>query len=292
MISLERLRLLKASVKPFSSHEDPLKPFASPSQAPFKPPSGPLALCQGCWLEKGNQEGTHSLAAKHLFWLCEIHISCAEILHWSQSVKDWRLQTTFWKLRCRKSARCCGAKDISKSKCAKHVRSGVPFEVYMWKSSRRCSLSTFPSHHVESTSGSELVSKLTCCKSACRCGAKHAWESICWRHYMFESFFGRSDVAVCGKCKRDGAPCQKWASCDGFVACPKTIAGVGHLTRIWKDGFRMAGAVQETCSSEMLERQGADFLRGVALWSIRSSGLLKHFGWQVQHFLRPGITFS
>ena len=35
--------------------------------------------------------------------------------------------------------------------------------------------------------------------------------------------------------------------------------------------FRMAGAVQETCSSEMLGGRGADFLRGVAFWSIRCS---------------------
>ena len=32
---------------------------------------------------------------------------------------------------------------------------------------------------------------------------------------------------------------------------------------------------QETCSSEMLGGQGADFLRGVAFWSVRSSGLLR-----------------
>ena len=36
------------------------------------------------------------------------------------------------------------------------------------------------------------------------------------------------------------------------------------LKRIWKDAFRVAGAVQETCSSEMLGGQGADFLREVA----------------------------
>ena len=41
--------------------------------------------------------------------------------------------------------------------------------------------------------------------------------------------------------------------------------------------FSVAGAVQETCSSEMLGRRGADFLRRVAFWSIRSSGLLKSF---------------
>jgi len=57
------------------------------------------------------------------------------------------------------------------------------------------------------------------------------------------------------------------------VACPKTMAGVGHLKRIWKEEFSVAGAVQETCSSETLGGPGADFLRGVAFWSMRSSVL-------------------
>ena len=52
---------------------------------------------------------------------------------------------------------------------------------------------------------------------------------------------------------------------------------VGHLKRIWKDEFRVAGAVQETWSAEMLGDQRADFLREVAFWSIRSSGLLRCF---------------
>jgi len=41
----------------------------------------------------------------------------------------------------------------------------------------------------------------------------------------------------------------------------KTMAGVGHLKRICKDAFFVAGAVQETCSSELLGGPGADFLR-------------------------------
>ena len=53
------------------------------------------------------------------------------------------------------------------------------------------------------------------------------------------------------------------------------MAGVGHLKRIWKNAFRVAGAGQETCSSEMLGGQGTDFLRGVGFWSIRPSGLLR-----------------
>ena len=53
----------------------------------------------------------------------------------------------------------------------------------------------------------------------------------------------------------------------------KTMAGVKHLKEICKDAFSVAGAVQETCSSELLGGPGADFLRGVACWSIRSSVL-------------------
>ena len=74
---------------------------------------------------------------------------------------------------------------------------------------------------------------------------------------------------------RDSAPCQKWAKHEGFVAVPKTMAGAGHLQRICKDAFRVAGAVQQTCSWEMLRGQGADFLREVAFWNIRSVGLLR-----------------
>ena len=58
----------------------------------------------------------------------------------------------------------------------------------------------------------------------------------------------------------------------GFVAVSETLAGVGHVKRICKEAFSVAGAVQETCSSEML---GGDFLREVAFWSISSSGLVR-----------------
>ena len=85
------------------------------------------------------------------------------------------------------------------------------------------------------------------------------------------------EVSFCVAGARDCAPCQKWAKCKGFVALPKTMAGVGHLKRICTDAFSVAGAVQEACSSELLAGSGADFLRGVAFWSIRSSVLERWF---------------
>ena len=87
------------------------------------------------------------------------------------------------------------------------------------------------------------------------------------------------DVQMCFRVAgaRDCAPCQKWAKREGFVAFPKTMAGVGHSKRICKDAFSVAGAVQETCSSELLGGPSGDFLRAVAFWSIRSLGLLRWF---------------
>ena len=48
------------------------------------------------------------------------------------------------------------------------------------------------------------------------------------------------------------------------------MASVGHLKRIWKDAFSVAGAVHETCSSKMLASQGADFLRDMD-WKNRKT---------------------
>ena len=52
------------------------------------------------------------------------------------------------------------------------------------------------------------------------------------------------------------APCQKWAKREGFFAVSTALPGVGLSKRICKNAFSVAGAVQETCSTEMLEGQG------------------------------------
>ena len=136
--------------------------------------------------------------------------------------------------------------------------------------------STFPSQNVQSTRGADHFWQLRCRKSARRGGAKHISKSKCTKHHMFAPLLEVQmsfRVAGAGDC----APCQKWPKREGFIAFPKTMAGVGHLKRICKDAFSVAGAVQKTCSWEMLGCQGADFLRGVAFWSIRCAGLLRWF---------------
>ena len=51
----------------------------------------------------------------------------------SQHVQNTPSPDLFWKLRCRKSARCCGAKHISKSTCTKNLSVGPLLEVALSK---------------------------------------------------------------------------------------------------------------------------------------------------------------
>ena len=50
----------------------------------------------------------------------KVHAVVARSTFPSQNVQNTSAPDHFWKLRCRKSARRCGAKHISKSKCTKH----------------------------------------------------------------------------------------------------------------------------------------------------------------------------
>ena len=63
----------------------------------------------------------------------KVHAVVARSTFPSQNVQSTPGSDHFWKLRCRKSARRCGAKHISKSKCTKHTRFGPLLEVEMSK---------------------------------------------------------------------------------------------------------------------------------------------------------------
>ena len=63
----------------------------------------------------------------------KVHAVVARSTFPSQNVQNTPFSDHFWKLRCRKSARRCGAKHISKSKCTKHLSSGPLLEVAMSK---------------------------------------------------------------------------------------------------------------------------------------------------------------
>ena len=67
----------------------------------------------------------------------KVHAVVARSTFPSQNVQSTPAPDHFWKLTCQKSARRCGAKHISKSKCTKHTMSRPLLEVDM---SKKCTL--------------------------------------------------------------------------------------------------------------------------------------------------------
>ena len=63
----------------------------------------------------------------------KVHAVVARSTFRSQNLQNTSVSDDFWKLRCRKSARRCGAKHLSKSKCTKHHMFAPLLEVRMLK---------------------------------------------------------------------------------------------------------------------------------------------------------------
>ena len=61
----------------------------------------------------------------------KVHAVLAQSTFWSQHVESTPGSDHFWKLRCRKSARRCGAKHMSKPKCTKHHMYAPLLDVQM-----------------------------------------------------------------------------------------------------------------------------------------------------------------
>ena len=93
--------------------------------------------CTPLWREAYFQVKMHKTGQRRTtFGSCnveKVHAVVARSTFRSENVQSTPFSDHFWKLRCRKSARRCGAKHISKSKCTKHTRSGPLLEVEMPK---------------------------------------------------------------------------------------------------------------------------------------------------------------
>ena len=144
------------------------------------------------WREAHFQvEMDKTLEDRTTFGCCDVekvHAVVARSTFRSQNVQNTPGSDHFWKFRCRKSARRCGAKHILKSKCTKHRNLGPLLEVAM---SKKCTPLWREAHFevkmlktlgVRSTfGGSEVEFR----KSARRCGAKHISKSNCAKHQGF-----------------------------------------------------------------------------------------------------------
>ena len=96
----------------------------------------------------------------------KLHAVVARSTFRSQNVQNISFSDHFWKLRCRKSARRCGSKHISKSKCTKHTMLGPLLEVEM---SKKCTplwreahfqVKMYKKHQVQTTFGSCDIEKV------------------------------------------------------------------------------------------------------------------------------------
>ena len=177
-----------------------------------------MKICTPLWREAHFQVKmykTHHSRTTFGSWdVAKVHAAVARSTFPSQNVQNTKGSDHFWKLRCRTSARRCGAKHISKSKCAKHQGFGPLLEVAM---SKKCTQlwreahfqvkmykahqvrttfgswdvekvhavvarSTFPSQNVQNTPCSDHFWRFRCRKSARRCGAKGISKSKCTKH--------------------------------------------------------------------------------------------------------------
>ena len=121
-------------------------------------------------------------------WDEKLHAVVARSTFPSQNVQNTPTPDHFWKLRCRKSARRCGAKHVSKSKCTNHLSFGALLEVEM---SKKCT-PLWREAYFEGKS------------------AKN-WGVPCT--------FGRSDVVSRGRRKGLCTLSKKWATRGDFVTC-------------------------------------------------------------------------
>ena len=92
----------------------------------------------------------------------KVHAVVARSTFPRENVQNTPFSDHFWKLRCRKSARRCGAKQISKSKCTKHHVRTTFGSCDVEKVHAVVARSAFPSQNVQNTPGSDHFWKLRC----------------------------------------------------------------------------------------------------------------------------------
>ena len=119
----------------------------------------------------------------------KLHAVVARSTFRSQNVQNTPASDHFWKLRCRKSARRCGAKHISKSKCTKHTIVGPLLEVAM---SKKCTplwreahfqVKMYKTPHVRPPFGGSDVEKVHAVVARSTFPSQNVQKTTCSRHF-------------------------------------------------------------------------------------------------------------
>ena len=187
--------------------------------------------CTPLWREAHLQvkmHKTHQVRTTFGSWDVEkVHAAVARSTFPSQHVQNTPLSDHFWKLQCWKSARRCGAKHISKSKCTKHTSFGpfllvemskkctplwreAHFEVKMLKTPgvrttfggsdveqvhAVVARSTFRSQNVKNTRGSDHFLEVRMSKKCMPLWREGHFEVKMFKTQGVRTTFGGSDVA-------------------------------------------------------------------------------------------------
>ena len=152
-----------------------------------------MKKCTPLWREAHFQlkmYKTHQPRTTFGSWDVEkVHAVVARSTFPSQNVQNTPWSDHFWKLRCRKSARRCGAKHISKSKCTKHTMVGPLLEVEM---SKKCTplwreahfqVKMYKTHHGRTTFGSWDVEKVHAVVARSTFPSQNVQNTTCSGHF-------------------------------------------------------------------------------------------------------------
>ena len=126
--------------------------------------TGAMKNCMPLWREAHFQikmcKAHHGRSTFGIYDVEKVHAVKARSTFPSQNVQNTPGPDHFWKLRCRKSVRRCGAKHVSKSKCTRHTILGPLLGVEM---SKKCTplwreahfqAKMYKTHQVRTTFGS------------------------------------------------------------------------------------------------------------------------------------------
>ena len=129
----------------------------------------------------------------------KVHAVVARSTFPSQHVQNTTCSRHFWRFGCWKSARCCGAKHISKSKCTKHTMFGPLLESEMSSFEKVHAVvarSRFRSQNVQNTPCSDHFWSLRCrvLKKCTPLWREAQFQVNMLKTLGFRTTFGGSDV--------------------------------------------------------------------------------------------------
>ena len=155
--------------------------------------TGAMKNCTPLWREAHFQVKMYKTPQRRTtFGSCDVekmHAVVARSTFWSQNIQNTPASDHFWKLRCRKSARRCGAKHILKSKCTKHLSSGPLLEVEM---SKKCTplwreahfqVKMYKTPQLRTTFGSWDVEKVHAVVARSTFPSQNVQNTTCSRHF-------------------------------------------------------------------------------------------------------------